>query len=125
MESDEREGLVRDYLEKLLPENWRTMELYERRSFLNGGSIGAPPVGTCERERVCTLEIWCECFGKEPVSLRKTDAFELNALMMRIGGWKKYDGNKQGTFKFPIYGMQRGYVREVNEEVNEDDKQTG
>ena len=27
MESDEREGLVREYLEKLLPENWSSMDL--------------------------------------------------------------------------------------------------
>ena len=38
MESDEREGLVREYLEKLLPEKWADMTLYERRNYLNGES---------------------------------------------------------------------------------------
>lgn len=114
MESDEREGLVRNYLETLLPENWRSMDLYERRSFLQGGTMVGVK-GTVPRERVCTLEIWCECFSKEAVSLRKADAYEINALMTRIEGWKKYEGNKQGTFRFPIYGMQRGYVREVED----------
>lgn len=38
MESDEREGLVRKYLEKLLPEKWADMTLYERRNYLNGES---------------------------------------------------------------------------------------
>jgi putative DNA primase/helicase len=112
MESDEREGLVRNYLETLLPENWRTLDLYDRRNFLGGGNIGGVK-GTVERDRVCSLEIWCECFGKDAVSLRKADAYEVNALMTRIEGWKKYEGNKQGTFKFAIYGMQRGFVREV------------
>ena len=115
MESDAREGLVRDYLEKLLPEGWRDMDLYERRTFLNGFEFGGgSAVGTARRERVCTMEIWCECFGKEAANLKKADAYELNAIMARIEGWKKYDGNKLGNFKFPIFGNQRGYVREVN-----------
>lgn len=40
MESDEREGLVRTYLEKLLPDDWHEMSLYERRNFLNGSEFG-------------------------------------------------------------------------------------
>ena len=37
LESDEREGLVREYLETLLPEDWDGMDLFDRRSFLAGG----------------------------------------------------------------------------------------
>ena len=115
MEADEREGLVRDYLEKLLPWNWSTMDIYERRNFLNGSEFGGSTcMGTLRRERVCTMEIWCECFCKDGVNMKKIDAYELNGIMARIEGWKKYDENKQGNFKFPIYGNQRGYVREVN-----------
>ncbi|MGE5390882.1 MAG: VapE domain-containing protein [Deltaproteobacteria bacterium] len=112
MEADDREGLVREYLDKLLPENWRCMDLYERRSFLGSGEFGTSVVGTVKRERVCTMEIWCECFGKEAVNLKKGDAYELNTIMARIEGWKKYDGNKLGNFRFPFYGIQRAYVRE-------------
>ena len=36
LESDEREGLVREYLETLLPEDWDGMDLFDRRSFLAG-----------------------------------------------------------------------------------------
>ena len=116
MESDDREGLVRDYLERLLPENWSSMDIYERRSFLNGSEFGgSTSTGTVRRERVCTMEIWSECFGKDGVNLRKTDAYELNGIMSKLEGWKRYSGNKQGNFKFPIYGSQRGYVREVIE----------
>ena len=32
LESDEREGLVREYLETLLPEDWDGMDLFDRRS---------------------------------------------------------------------------------------------
>ncbi len=114
MEADEREGLVREYLDILLPENWNDMDLYERRSFLGTGEFGTSVVGSVKRERVCTMEIWCECFGKEAVNLKKADAYELNAIMARIEGWKKHDGNKLGNSRFPLYGIQRAYVREVN-----------
>lgn len=115
MESDDREGLVREYLEKLLPENWRDLDLYERRNFLSGGDFGSGTTGVAMRERVCTMEIWCECFGKDAASLKKGDAYEVNAIMAKIEGWTKYSGSKSGKMKFPIYGVQNGYVRLVNE----------
>lgn len=114
MESDDREGLVRLYLDKLLPENWNTMDLYQRRSFLSGGDIGDEVVGTVKQDRVCTMEIWCECFAREPGNMRKTDACELNAIMAKVEGWKRYEANKRGVIKFRIYGPQNGYVRVVD-----------
>lgn len=55
MESDDREGIVADYLDTLLPEGWDKMELYQRRSFLGGSEFGGNPnVGCIQRDRVCT-----------------------------------------------------------------------
>ena len=34
METDERQGIVEEYLNTLLPDNWNSMDLYERRNFL-------------------------------------------------------------------------------------------
>jgi putative DNA primase/helicase len=39
MESDDREGSIIDYLERLLPANWDEMDLYQRRSFLGGSEF--------------------------------------------------------------------------------------
>lgn len=109
MESDEREGLVREYLEKLLPENWNSMDLFDRRSFLNSGEIGAK--GTVKRDTVCNMEIWCECFGKESSSIKKSDSYEIGAIMAKIDGWERYTGNKDGSMTFSVYGKQRAYKR--------------
>ena len=109
MEQDEREGLVRDYLDTLLPNNWDSMSLYERRNFLNGSEFeGSKNVGVKKRERVCNMEIWCECFGKDRGSIRRQDSNEIAAIMANIEGWKHYDGK----IKFPLYGVVKGYVRE-------------
>lgn len=117
MEHDDREGLVREYLEKLLPPRWKDMDLYERRNFLNGRDFGGGVKGTESRERVCTMEIWCECFGREASDLRRSDAYEINAIMAKINGYKKYDGSKRGNFRFPIYGSQIAYVRDTGENL--------
>jgi len=112
MESDEREGLVRTYLDTLLPENWDTMSAYERRNFLNGSEFGGEShVGTVERTLVCNMEIWCECFGKDAAAMKPADSYAIAGIMKKIGDWNKYTGNKNGTSNFPIYGKQRCYER--------------
>ncbi|MBU3100688.1 MULTISPECIES: virulence-associated E family protein [Clostridium] len=111
MESDDREGLVLEYLEKLLPENWSSLNLYERRSFLSGGEFGGTAVGVIKRTLVCTMEIWCECFGKDSANLKKADSYEITAIIARIDKWKPYDGTKSGATRFPIYNKQRAFRR--------------
>lgn len=112
METDEREGLVADYLERLLPENWSSMELYQRRSFLGGGDFESCNLeGTVQRERVCIMEIWCECFGKDRPNIKKSDSYEIEAILNKLGGWKRYNGNSTGKTRIPGYGIQRTFVR--------------
>lgn len=109
MEQDEREGTIRDYLELLLPSNWDSMGLYERRNFINGSEFeGSRSVGVKKRDRICNMEIWCECYGKDRGNLKRQDANEIAAIMANIEGWKRPDGK----MRFSIYGVVKGYVRE-------------
>lgn len=109
MEMDEREGTVRDYLDMLLPAKWDSMSLYERRNFINGAEFeGSRAAGVKKRSRVCNMEIWCECFGKERGNLKRQDANEIAAIMNNIEGWNR----PEGKMRFPLYGVVRGYVRE-------------
>ena len=106
MESDEREGLVREYLDTLLPERWAEMDLFERRNFLTGSDFGGlQEKGTVRRTSVSNMEIWCECFGKERANLRRTDSNELTGILARLG-WKRAD-NK---VRIPLYGPQYVFV---------------
>lgn len=112
MESDDREGIVQDYLDRLLPDNWASMDIYQRRAFLGGGEFETVGVkGTVMRERVCIMEIWVECFGKERQNLKKADSYEIEGILNKIGGWKKYDSNTTGKTKVPLYGVQKTFVR--------------
>lgn len=119
MESDDREGLVQDYLDRLLPENWDNMDLYQRRTFLGGGEFeDTPTEGTVRRERVCIMEIWCECFGKERQNLKKADSYELEGILNKIGGWERYTGNASGKMRISGYGIQRAFIRNKNTKIS-------
>ena len=106
MESDEREGLVREYLDTLLPERWAEMDLFERRNFLSGSDFGGlQEKGTVKRTNVSNMEIWCECFGKERANLRRTDSNELTGILARLG-WKR----EESKVRIPLYGPQYVFV---------------
>lgn len=113
MESDEREGLVREYLDTLLPEKWDDMDLFERRNFLHGEDFGKPDLkGTVRRMSVSNMEIWCECFGKERANLKRMNSGEISAIMARIGGWDS--GRKKE--RISLYGPQWVYRRVPKQE---------
>lgn len=112
LESDEREGLIADYLDTLLPNDWDKMDLSQRRGFLRDDPFtGGNRVGTVRRKTVCALEVWCECLGKDSASLKRTDAYEIFGMLQRIGGWERSTCNKAGSRRFLLYGMQRCFDR--------------
>lgn len=107
MEQDEREGLVRDYLDVPLPNNWDSMDAYDRMNYIqNPNGIGKEK-GTIQRTAVSNIEIWCECFGKRREDLRAADSYAISAIMMRIKEWERTDIRK----KCGPYGQQRVYER--------------
>ncbi|WP_348982871.1 virulence-associated E family protein [Desulfosporosinus sp. Sb-LF] len=111
MESDERLGVIQDFLDMLLPENWEEKDLYERRNFIHGDELLKVTSGTVRRDRVCVSEIWCELFSKDMAASKRYEVDEIHGLMRQIEGWEKYDGNKDGKLKFRLYGVQRAYMR--------------
>ena len=92
------------------------MSLSDKRGFLAGDDFGVRPEGTTKRDKVCNLEIWAECFCKDPTTIKKQDSYEINAIMNKIGGWKRYEGNKSGKLSFAGYGSQVAYVRDSSVE---------
>ena len=114
LESDVREGMIAEYLDKLLPEDWDRMDLAERRGFLRGDQFtGGNRVGTVQRTTVCAVEVWAECFGKDPSTIKRSDTYDIFGMLMKIGGWEKYGGNKNASLKRGFYGTQRCFVRTV------------
>lgn len=103
LEKDERSGLVSEYLERLLPTSWDTLDPYQRRNWLQDENNR----GTVKRERVCILEIWTECLGKDPNSITRRDSYEISRIMKSLRDWTPYGG----TLKFKHYGNQKAFTR--------------
>lgn len=85
MESDPRQGLISEYLAEL------------------------------KRDRVCLMEIWCECLQQKRENMRKRDAYELEGILRQIGGWEVYSGNATGKARIAGYGVQKAFVRIMEE----------
>ena len=110
MESDDREGIIRNYLDILLPTEWDSMSLFERRNFLTGSEFGGDAhKGTVKRDTVCNLEIWCECFGKEAAAIKPSDSYAITTILKKIEGWDRLQDRDR--VYIPIYGRQRLYHR--------------
>lgn len=106
MEVDERVGMVEEYLNTMLPEEWDSMDLFQRRNYLHGSEFGSPTHKAKElRTEVSNAEIWCECFGKSLQELKPTDSYSIAALMSQIVGWERTTTIKRQ----PLYGRQRLY----------------
>lgn len=108
MEQDEREGIVREYLDMLLPGGWDGMDIYQRREFVRDRNNPTQPKGAVRRDQVSNIEIWCECFGKPKEDLKPADSYAIATIMTRIEGWTKPEQRR----RIPIYGLQRLYRRE-------------
>ena len=57
------------------------------------------------------MEIWCECFGKPRETMKKTDSYEIEGILYKLGGWKRHNGNAQSKLRVPGYGLQKAYIR--------------
>ena len=107
LESDEREGIVREYLDMLLPENWDGMNTYQRQEYFQDPNGPLNVKGTIRRDTVSNIEIWSECFGKHREDMKPSDSYAIGAIMEKIEGWER--GGK--LKRLPIYGRQRVYER--------------
>lgn len=108
LEADDREGVVGEYLRRLLPDTWAAMSLSDRLDFLDGGYgiTGAPIEGTEERTEVTNMEVWCECFREPMKRIQPRDSYQIGAILKRLG-WERSGKMK----RVPIYGMQRTYIK--------------
>lgn len=98
-----REGLIEDFIRKPVPENYGTMDLRTRRIFWSGVTDEVGPL--VPRDRVCALEVWCECLDGDPKYMRRSDAREINQILANMKGVVRVDK----AMRFSYCGVQRGF----------------
>lgn len=104
MTVDPRQGMVEDYLDKLLPENWEELTKQQRRDFIQGHSFADGVVGTVLRDSVNIVEMAYELFGEEVI--QPWQAKEYHSMLTGLPDWKK-----TGKQKRTVYGRQFVYER--------------
>lgn len=110
-ESGELVGLIEEYLEMLLPEDWESLDIFDRRDYIrNYGDDDH--CGSVQRERVCALEIWCEVMEGDRKNMQNAKAREITDILQAMRGWSPYTKGT-GKARFGrLYGPQRAFVRE-------------
>ena len=107
-ETDPREGIIREFVERRVPVGWEKRSIADRRLYWTG-EFERGNVETVERDRICAAEVWCEALGGDLKQLRRSDVMAINAVIERIPGWKKYNN----AYRFGPYGsIKGGYIRE-------------
>ena len=104
-EASSREGVVREFLERKVPDDWNKWPLDKRRMFWAGAVQG--DIRLVERDRVCALEVWCEALGGQIKEMKNADTREINAIIAATPGWEK----STSTLYFGPHGTQRGFIR--------------
>lgn len=113
-EESSKAGLIQEYLDTLLPDNWDELDIGARRRYIHGTEFGETQKGTIRRDRVCAMEIWVELFEGDPKQLTPAQAREINDILRRMPRWKPYTGGT-GKLKFgKLYGLQRAFIRDEN-----------
>ena len=103
-ETDERTGIIEEYLDMLLPIGWDEMNIYERRAAIEDPLVAR---GTEMREVVCVAEVWCECLGREREDMDRYKTREINDILRSLDGWE----HVASTRTFPNYGKQKYFER--------------
>lgn len=105
-------GIIYDFLEKEVPIGYDDWTLDQRRAYLADDYVPEETTDTQPRDRICVLQVWCECLGKEPANLKRMDSVEINQILRTAAGWKP--SKNPLRFADP-YGKQRGFIREEDD----------
>lgn len=103
-EVDERKGIIEEFLNTPLPDDWESKDVQDRRRYFED-PLSAK--GTNQRDFVCVAEIWCECLGKEKTGMSRYNTREINEILRSLPEWEACSSTKN----FSVYGKQKYYKR--------------
>lgn len=101
-----KEGLIQDFLERQIPENWEQMDIAARKMFLAGGLKNDDAAMVC-REKICAAEVWAECLGGDLRYMKRSDSMDINGILSGLPGWSRNKSRR----RYGPYGTQRGYEK--------------
>lgn len=113
-EASGKEGIIRDFLDRKIPSCWDSLDLQKRRQFWNGNLILPEGEVLMERDKVCAVEIWVECFNSDVKFMKRTDSTEINNILQNCPGWHR----NKSVRRYGPHGRQKGFERASTYGVN-------
>lgn len=111
MEIDDRLGAVEEFLNVRLPDNWDTMQIYEKRAYLDGDEFVKE--GKTKRNLISGIELYCELFRGTFKDYNTRIGREMNQLLKQVPGWEM----SETKHIMAGYGRQRVFQRMNNKKV--------
>ena len=104
------QGLIEEYLNIPITENWKDRDLSKRIKYLRDYMDNDPNLikGTVKRDRVCIMEIWRECLGGQPKDLKRAESLDIKKCVLKLDEW---EWHKNPLSFGSIYGRQKGFVK--------------
>ena len=103
-EASPREGLIHEFVERQVPDDWSKWPLDRRRDFWANNATG--DYNLVNRDRICALEVWCELFFGNQKDMKPQDVREINAILANIPHWKR----SKSSMRCGPYSVQRGFI---------------
>lgn len=106
-ESSGKEGMIREFLNRKIPKCWDSLDVQKRRQYWNGNLRFPDDEVLVERDKVCAVELWTECFGGDVKYMKRADSTEINNILLGIKGWKRNSSSR----RYGPYGTQKGFEK--------------
>lgn len=100
-----RIGMIKEYLEKEITEDWYSLDLITRRNMLNG--TVAMSGNLVKRVKVCAMDIITELFQQDKNNTKTYETNEVNEILAQIQGWEKSKNQR----RFGNLGRQMTFLR--------------
>lgn len=111
-EHSTKEGIICEFVRRKVPEDWNKRTLSQRKLYW-ANEFGRGSEKLVHRDKVCALEVWCECLNGETKMMRQSDTREINSILSSMPELERM--SKTQRF-ISDYGVQRGF-RYVTVEV--------
>ena len=110
MVQDDMEGMLREYLDTPLPDNWDELSPESKRDYIQGDLPVDKAQCTRRRDVVCVTEIKVEMLSidRRKMGGNDYDTRRVANLMNNLKGWRK----SSRKVRIPVYGPQWVYYRE-------------
>ena len=103
---DSWRGMIGEWLDRKIPDDWRTWDIDRRQMFWANGALPGEGLKLVTRDTVCVAEIWCELMNKDKSDLDAQRSRRIGNILRALGGWEQI-----GPRPSIAYGNQKTFRR--------------